>query len=132
MRQDRGGWRIGEPNRGACRQYRGALVNNSQTRGLKSSGVAERPARPILFAEAIVGSLGQAADRLGPRGCFVLLPTRDQMRLAFEAQRNLALVVVYVSELLELAIHIHRRSEIRYVHGDGALDVDLVVLCPAR
>src|SRR5262245_51069129 len=86
----------------------------------KASGVAECPARPILLSEAVVGGLGQAADRLGPRGCLVLLPTRDLMRFALESQRDLALVVVDVGEQLELAVRIHRGREVGDVHGDVA------------
>src|SRR5215467_14778308 len=102
MRQDRGGRRIGEPTGGCSAPVLACAGQQlANVRGLKAPGVAERPARPVLFTEAIVGSLGQAADRLGLRGCLVLLPTRDQMRLAFEPQRNLALVLVNVSEQLE-------------------------------
>jgi hypothetical protein len=61
----------------------GARWSTTRKCASKASGVAERPARPILLSEAVVGGLGQAADRLGQRRCLVLLPTRDQMRLAF-------------------------------------------------
>src|SRR3954467_15175152 len=59
----------------------------------------------VLLDVAGAPALGEAADRLGLSGRLLL---GDEMRLAFDAQCDLALVVVNVGELLELAVIAHR------------------------